>query len=193
MRRWVIRSLLKRGVWGSGLDGLLTGLRGVLRKAHSEWPSAVLEEEMARRGKSLRFEPAEIEDLAALEFGDPRVFPLLALLYPGIDTTRQFHVDHIFPRSRFTRTQLKKAGVGEDALDDYIRDANRIPNLQLLAGSVNIAKQATLPSKWLESHFPESAQRDQWLLTNDASRPSRAPVRIRRILRCAPETAARET
>ena len=39
---------------------------------------------MARRGKSLRFEPAEIEDLAALEFGDPRVFPLLAILYPGI-------------------------------------------------------------------------------------------------------------
>lgn len=169
VRRWVIRSLLKRGVWGSGLDGLLTGLRGVLRKAHSEWSSVALEEEMARRGKSLRFEPAEIDDLADLEFGDPRVFPLLALLYPGIDTTRQFHVDHIFPRSRFTRSQLKKVGVSEEALDDYIRDANRIPNLQLIAGLVNIAKQDALPSKWLESHFPESAQREQWPLTNDAS------------------------
>ena len=124
---------------------------------------------MARRGKSLRFEPAEIEDLADLEFGDQRVFSLLALLYPGIDTTRQFHVDHIFPRSRFTRTQLKKAGVSEEALDDYIRDANRIPNLQLIAGLVNIAKQDALPSKWLESHFPEFAQREQWPLTNDAT------------------------
>lgn len=169
VRRWVIRSLLKRGVWGSGLDGLLSGLRGVLSKAHSEWPSASLEEEMARRGKSLRFESAEIDDLADLEYDDPRVFPLLALLYPGVDTTRQFHVDHIFPRSRFTRTHLKKAGVAEDVIDDYIRDANRIPNLQLLDGLVNVAKQAALPSEWLETHFLEESQREQWLLTNDAT------------------------
>jgi hypothetical protein len=169
VRRWVIRSLLKRGVWGSGLDGLLSSLRSVLSKSHDEWPSAALEDEMAHRGKSLRFESAEIEDLADLEFGDQRIFPLLALLYPGVDTTRQFHVDHIFPRSRFTKGRLKGAGVGEEIIDDYIRDANRIPNLQLLEGSVNVAKQASLPSKWLESHFAEPAQRQQWLLANDAT------------------------
>jgi hypothetical protein len=169
VRRWVIRSLLKRGVWGSGLDGLLSSLRSVLSKSHNEWPSAALEDEMARRGKSLRFASPEIEDLADLEFGDQRVFALLALLYPGIDTTRQFHVDHIFPRSRFTKSYLKAAGVGTGSIDDYVRDVNRIPNLQLLEGTVNVAKQASLPSKWLQSHFVEPAQQQQWLLANDAT------------------------
>jgi hypothetical protein len=169
VRRWVIRSLLKRGIWGSGLDGLLTGLRGVLSRSHSEWPSDALEEEMARRGKSLSFTLAEIEDLADLEYGDPRVFPLIALLYPGIDTAKQFHVDHIFPRSRFTRARLRNAGVSADDVEDYSRDANRVPNLQLLAGSANVAKQDTLPSKWLTSHYSEPEQRKEWLLANDAS------------------------
>jgi hypothetical protein len=168
VRRWVVRSLLKRGVWGSGLDGLLTGLRGVLQKHHEAWPAEELEAEMARRGKSLRFEEAEVDDLAALEYGDARVFPLLALLYPGVDTTQQFHVDHIFPKSRFTKNKLKLAKVPPESLDTFIRDANRIPNLQLLPGPVNVAKQASLPQDWLDTHFSEPEQRKNWLLTYDA-------------------------
>jgi len=34
---------------------------------------------------------------------------------------------------------------------------------------MDTAKQASLPSKWLESHFAELAQRQQWLLANDAT------------------------
>jgi Protein of unknown function DUF262 len=169
VRQWVVRSLLKRGIWGSGLDGLLTGLRAVLQKSHDAWPLEALNTEMSRRGKALRFQAAEIDDLSALEYGEARVFPLLALLYPGVNTTQQFHVDHIFPKSRFTKSKLKAAGVPDQLTDVYIRDANRIPNLQLLPGAANIAKQASLPVDWLTSHFSEDAQRQQWLLTYDAT------------------------
>jgi hypothetical protein len=169
VRQWVVRLLLKRGIWGSGLDGLLTGLRTVLQKSHGAWPLDALETELSRRGKALRFQAAEVDDLSALEYGEARVSPLLALLYPGVDTTQQFHVDHIFPKSRFTKSKLKADGVPEQLTDDYIRDANRIPNLQLLPGAANIAKQASLPVDWLTSHFSEDAQRQQWLLTYDAT------------------------
>jgi hypothetical protein len=55
---------------------------------------------MSQRGKSLTFEPAEIEDLLHLEYGDKRTFPLLSLLFPFVDLRNQFHVDHVYPISK---------------------------------------------------------------------------------------------
>lgn len=40
IKRWVQRALIKAGVWGSGLDRLLTGLRGVIDKdGTAGWPA----------------------------------------------------------------------------------------------------------------------------------------------------------
>ena len=47
---------------------------------------------MAGRGKSLRFDDAEIEELCELSYGRPRTFATLAMLYPGLDLTKQFSV-----------------------------------------------------------------------------------------------------
>ena len=47
---------------------------------------------MAGRGKSLRFGDAEIEELCELSYGHPRTFATLAMLYPGLDLTKQFSV-----------------------------------------------------------------------------------------------------
>jgi hypothetical protein len=54
LRPWVLRSLIVRGVWGSGLDTLLRDLREVI-KSHgaSAFPVAAIEQAMALRGKSL--------------------------------------------------------------------------------------------------------------------------------------------
>lgn len=85
MRTWLMRSLIQSGVWGSGLDTLLSGLRAVLdAEARHGFPRVALEREMGRQGKSLRFDPAQIEDLLDTRYG-PRAYPLLALLYPGVD------------------------------------------------------------------------------------------------------------
>jgi hypothetical protein len=71
------------------------------------------------------------------------------MLYPGLDFSKQFHEDHVFPRSRFTRTKLARAGIAADLIDDYIDRMDTLPNLQLLAGIPNTEKQATLPMEWL--------------------------------------------
>ena len=53
IRSWLIRSLLKRGIWGSGLDSLLTAVRSVIDTHGSEaFPTAQLEATMRVRGKS---------------------------------------------------------------------------------------------------------------------------------------------
>jgi hypothetical protein len=171
IRRWLQRSLMKSGVWGSGLDRLLTGLRAVLEKEGAEgWPTEAIEREMARQGKSLRFEPTEIDDLLDLKYGSKRLFPMLAMLYPGVDTRDQFHEDHIFPRSVLrSRSKLRAAGIADEDLpliEDYV---DRAANLQLLRGPENIAKQAALPAAWLEKHFRSDAERESWLREYDAT------------------------
>lgn len=169
MRSWVVRSLMKRGIWGSGLDTLLGRLREVIKShGQSSFPAAELEQSMAAVGKSLRFDDAEIEELAELRFGSPRVFPVLATLYPGLDLTKAFHEDHIFPRSRYTRSKLAKAGIAQEKIDDYIDNVDGLANLQLLAGVPNTEKQAKLPAEWLAGpHFPTEELRQTYVAEND--------------------------
>ncbi|MDQ6782201.1 MAG: DUF262 domain-containing protein, partial [Actinomycetota bacterium] len=109
VRKWVVRSLMKRGTWGSGLDTLLRTLREAIRDhGQSGFPLQQIQSAMATTGKSINFEDAEIAELLDLRYGSPRIFPVLATLYPGLDMTKSFHEDHIFPRSHFTRTRLLK-------------------------------------------------------------------------------------
>jgi hypothetical protein len=158
IRSWLIKSLLKAsGIWGSGLDTLLTALREKLQKKDSEeFPVAELRYVMSQRGKSLSFEQAEIEDLLHMQYGDKRMFPMLSLLFPFVDLRNQFHVDHIYPISRFTQTKLQKLGLGKEGIEVLSDHANSLPNLQLLEGIMNNEKRATMPSEWLEKIYPES-------------------------------------
>jgi hypothetical protein len=123
---------------------------------------------MATAGKSLSFTDAEISELLDLNYGDKRVFSVLSMLYPGLDLTKNFHEDHIFPRSRFTKRRLRKAGVPEELLDECMEKWNGLPNLQLLQGTVNIEKQDVLPHEWLVGpNFASEAARIQYINDND--------------------------
>lgn len=169
IRRWVARSLMKRGIWGSGLDTLLLRLRDAIREhGTTAFPVTEIEQAMASVGKSVKFEEAEINELLDVRYGSQRVFPVLATLYPGLDLTKAFHEDHIFPRSRFTRTRLLKDGVPIDKVDEFLGKVDALPNLQLLQGGPNIEKQATLPAAWLDGpHFPTLESRVQYVADND--------------------------
>lgn len=170
IRGWLIRSLLKAsGIWGSGLDTLLTALRETVQSSSARgFPATELRQVMTQRGKSLTFEPAEIEDMLHMEYGDKRMFALLSLLFPFVDLRNQFHIDHVFPTSRFSRLQLRKAGFKEDQIDVLARRANELPNLQLLEGPINNEKRAVLPAEWLAKHNPDPSThqhyRDKYLL-----------------------------
>ncbi|MCY4594799.1 MAG: DUF262 domain-containing protein [Bryobacterales bacterium] len=158
VRIWLIRSLLKRGIWGSGLDSLLTALRSVIDSHGGEgFPSNELEVAMRTRGKSLTFEEEEFEDL--VESKD-RSFTLLSLLYPFVDLQNsKFHIDHVFPKSRFSAKRLLSADVPENDIPEFQDRANRLPNLQLLVGEANQSKSDTLPHKWMLETFDSEAAR----------------------------------
>jgi len=158
IKDWLVKSIVKAsGIWGSGLDTLLTALREVLQAAPGEaFPVEQLRQAMSQRGKSLTFEPAEIEDLLHLEYGDKRTFPLLSLLFPFVDLRNQFHVDHVYPISRFTPARLQKQGFSAAEAEVMAQHANTLPNLQLLEGAINNEKKAALPTAWLSTHLPDA-------------------------------------
>jgi hypothetical protein len=161
---WLIRSLLKAsGIWGSGLDTLLTDLRKVVQqKGDVSFPVVDLEQVMDSRGKSLSFSPAEVEDMLSLQYGDKRMFALLSMLFPFVNLRNQFHMDHVFPISRFTVAKLRKHGVSEDRIENLARMANELPNLQLLEGTANLEKRDALPANWLSSHYPNAGDRSHY-------------------------------
>ncbi len=161
IRRWLTRSILKEsGIWGSGLDTLLTALREVIRSSDCvEFPVTALRTAMAQRGKSLVFSEEEIEDLADMQGNDRRIFPMLTMLFPELDSRDGSDVDHVFPKSRFTAKRLTDAGVDEERVEEYRDHCNRIANFQLLDKTINNEKRAILPAEWLDRHCLDEQSR----------------------------------
>ncbi|EAU41320.1 hypothetical protein FP2506_01095 [Fulvimarina pelagi HTCC2506] len=164
VREWLVRSLLKSsGIWGSGLDTLLVALRSIIADHGRErFPDKHIYTDMRRRGKSLSFSQDEIDELSIMPFGDKRVFPLLSLIFPFVQTGNITHVDHVFPRAEFHKRKLEKAGLDAETVEAYQREFELLPNLQLLLGSINNEKRAKMPSVWMEGQYPSSEQRSSY-------------------------------
>jgi hypothetical protein len=156
VRLWVVRTMVKQGVWGSGLDTLLTRLRVVIReKAVGGFPATELSSAMAEVGKPLTFSDTEIETLLGASYGASETFALLSLLYPTGATAGRHHVDHIYPRSWCTKAKVTKAGLPEE----LTWQVDELPNLQLLTPTENISKGSRAPAQWLTEAFPDEVAR----------------------------------
>ncbi|OOQ09864.1 DUF262 domain-containing protein [Helicobacter pylori] len=75
-----------------------------------------------------------------------RVFPILQILYPNLNyKTTTFHIDHIYPKSKFKKNKkLDK---------DFYECENHLFNLQLLEGAENQAKKDKDPEVWLKEEY----------------------------------------
>ncbi|MCJ8495840.1 DUF262 domain-containing HNH endonuclease family protein [Helicobacter pylori] len=81
------------------------------------------------------------------------VFPVLQILYPNLNyKTTIFHIDHIYPKSKFKKENEK--------LDkNFYECGNYLYNLQLLEGAENSAKKNKDPEVWLKEEYKnEQAQ-----------------------------------
>jgi len=176
VRLWVLRSLIKRGIWGSGLDSLLNALRQVVHREvvqgkNLDFPTAAIETEMRRLGKSLDFSEEEIDSLLDTRYGQSSTFTLIALLYPGADLRGVFHIDHVFPRSMVSHRELKKTSIDPTRFDDLVGDVDTIANLQLLTGPENLHKSAKLPDVWAKESIKDEGERAYYLARHDIGAP----------------------
>ncbi len=73
-----------------------------------------------------------------------RVFPILQILYPNLKyKTNTFHIDHIYPKSKFKKKNKKLN-------KDFYECGNHLYNLQLLEGQENSTKKDKDPEVWLK-------------------------------------------
>ncbi len=168
IRDWLIRSLLKRGIWSSGVDSLLVAVRRAIREStcHDGFPARAIEQAMPP-GMSLTFVDEELQDFADATYGGS-AYSLLFLLYDFVDVaTTRFHIDHVFPRALMTPARLKQGGVDEERIPEYRERVNRLANLQLLEGSTNTSKGAKPPADWLRAKFPSDSERRNYCQLHD--------------------------
>ncbi|WQS99812.1 DUF262 domain-containing protein [Helicobacter pylori] len=75
------------------------------------------------------------------------VFPILQILYPNLNyKTTTFHIDHIYPKSKFNEKNKKLN-------QDFYGWGNYLFNLQLLEGAENQAKKDKDPEVWLKEEY----------------------------------------
>jgi hypothetical protein len=159
IRQWALRSLLRQGIWGSGLDTLLTRLRTTIKQHGADhFPVAEIDQMMSESGKGLAFDADSVEGLLLLRYGERNCFALLSLIYPGNEPMRR-HVDHVYPRTAFTRAKLAKLGLPDEEVAWMLAASREVPNLQLLTPADNESKGGRFPAPWLESAFPDAGHR----------------------------------
>ncbi len=96
-----------------------------------------------------------------VSFNSPtKVFPVLQILYPNLNyKTTTFHIDHIYPKSKFKKENEK--------LDkDFYDCGNYLYNLQLLEGAENSAKKDKDPEVWLKEEYKNEQDIEEYKKRN---------------------------
>lgn len=151
--RWFYMALLK-GVFGGQADSILKSMRDLLDKHIEEdlFPLQSIIDRFTGTNKDLRFDVQYIESLLNIEHGEGRCRALLHLLFPEMNSTEVFHIDHLHPRSQFDKNKLKKIDFLVDSTDMFYLNPkhwNSIANLHLLNDSQNLSKKDKSLTDWL--------------------------------------------
>jgi len=92
-------------------------------------------------------------------YGNAVCFLALSLIAPQLKTdVVNFHIDHLHPRSRFTRKKLAEADVPEEDIQFSLEHYDGLPNLHLLEGRANVWKTDSPLEEWLSD-----PSNDHWI------------------------------
>jgi uncharacterized protein with ParB-like and HNH nuclease domain len=163
IKEWLARVLLK-GTFGGQPDSIYPTMRDLVNKNIGKFPLQETIDHYKGSRKSITFTIDDIESILDLQYGKPRTFCALSLLYPGLNNSFKYHQDHIHPQSHFNKRKLKSLGVPDENIDSYLNVFNSLSNLQLLQATENIEKKAKLFGEWLSSNYPEKLQRESYLM-----------------------------
>jgi hypothetical protein len=153
--RWLYMVLLK-GIFGGQADTILSSMREILRDHIGKplFPLNEIIEKYKGSNKDLRFDTDYLDKLLDIQHGEGRCRALLHLLFPEMNSSEIFHIDHLHAKSCFENKKLKKHKFlqQDDALMAFYDDArhwNSVANLHLLNDSQNTSKNAKPLVDWI--------------------------------------------
>ena len=152
MHYWLLNSLLVGAFVGQS-DQAISTARGTIREhlqTDRDFPAQKLFSAMAKGGRISKVDERTIDELLELQYGRPRTFVALSLLYPGIDWTGSaWHIDHIVPQASAQKNVLRGRNIPEHRVQAILDATNRLGNLQLLRSDENIDKGAIPFRSWI--------------------------------------------
>ncbi|MDU1893057.1 MAG: DUF262 domain-containing protein [Dysgonomonas sp.] len=129
----------------TSLDGKLEVVAKILRESESF--AEVNNNLASSKTQPLKIAGDDIDRMLDFQYGNPAILPILQILYPNLDFKNStFHIDHIYPKSKFNNKNQKLSV-------NYQWKANFLFNLQLLQGDENISKKAKDPEVWLDEYY----------------------------------------
>jgi len=162
IRKWLAASLIKRAFSGQP-DNVLRPIRNIMQNNSNGFPFTEIISKFKGTNKAITFTEDDIEALLYAKYGKAHTFSVLAMLYPTLDSRNRFHQDHIFPKSSFRPSTLKKRNIKEDQQDFYLEHHDYIGNLQLLEGLPNEQKSDKDFKEWIEQTYPDETERKEYM------------------------------
>lgn len=155
LSRWLHMALL-RGIFGGQADGVLTKMRDLLKKHLSKraFPMDEIVDDFKATNKDLRFDDAYLKGLLEMQYEDARCRSVLSLAFPEINENLQLDIDHLHPKSAFTKTALSKHTFLKNDPEKFSfysnpLNWNSLANLHLLNASQNRSKSDRPLHDWL--------------------------------------------
>lgn len=162
IHRWLILALVKR-IFGGVPDSVLRPMREVLSNQSNLFPIEQIIDKFKGTNKSLIVTEDDVENMLSYRYGQGYTFSTLALLYPSFDFRNRFHIDHIHPRSHFTKAKLRNKGISEADIEFCMENVDTLPNLQLLEGIPNQEKSDTDFDVWLANKFDSQKEKSDYM------------------------------
>lgn len=103
-----------------------------------------------------------IEEMVNYKYSDQvfPILPILQILYPNLNCkTNTFHIDHIYPKSKFN-------GKNKKLNQDFYGWRDYLFNLQLLEGAENQAKKDKDPEVWLKEEYKDERAIEEYKKRN---------------------------
>ena len=146
-----------RGIFGGQSDQTLEKIRAEIKRQLEKDKSLNYQNFIDLKlpgGKTFELNLNDLKDLVEnTTYNSPHAYFLLSLIYPTVDfKIRRYEVDHVHPRSKFSKANLESIGI-EDEVMEYWMDEKRdlLPNLQLLGIKDNSNKRAKTIINYLKA------------------------------------------
>lgn len=138
-------------------NSLLKPVRTIIDNNPGSFPYDKIADFFRGTNRDIIFTDDIIHNLLWTKYGSGDILVVLSILHPWADLKNNFHIDHIYPKSKFTRKKLIKRGP-EDAVDNYISNVNYLGNFQLLEATPNEEKNIKDFDEWLSATYKDAGE-----------------------------------
>ena len=154
IRQWVLRAMIN-SIFSDGINTTLIQIRNIMDASQEDcFP---LKDLMEYSKRPLNIGDEKIEEILGYKYGDVRVKPLLIEL-TQYNPDYNVEVDHIWPQKFMSsKKELKRLmpTAPESKKNEYKKNYQFLPNLQLLIDAHNNNKGTITYDKWLNEKHPD--------------------------------------